>query len=429
MLAGSFRETAAEVLTARLQQVDIATADRLAHLLEDLDISKHAAKLHDLARSGDPHLQATLSGLLLKKADSEAISRSLDSLDSNNPRLQALAVRAALRYPPSAQAREQAIATWDAMLHGPATTQLAALELIPVMEALDASEMQAIRDTYEDCFDSLLDNRDDRVIMRALRGMRAWENPLGSPAQSRLADQLASAYTEVRVAAAGCLHLVDEPQKTNLRLKAAGDCNIQVRKAVISTIDSAPGMLEDFALNALTANAGSLRAQHTLLEALNEHGLASAKSLQLARVKATEAQRLQGALHMLRAAGEKDESPMTQLLAFALKEQFEQNIELALMALEPLYEPDIMRVICSGFMSGDPRHIANAIEALETIGDDEVLGRIHDMLLRTVENDEQHDASQFASVTDVIAWCENHANDWLREICDHMKPPARIESL
>lgn len=428
MLAGSFRETAAEVLTGRLQEVDIATADRLARLLEDIDISQHTAELSDLASRGDPHLNASITGLLLKKADSKAISHAQSGMESDNPRLRALAVSAALRYPASAQLREHAITTWNAMLEGQAATQLAALDLIPVMEALNANELQAIRSAYCSSFDSLLDNRDDRVVTRALRGMQAWKNPLGSQAQSRVAKHLGSRHPEVRLAAAGCLYLVDEPVKTDLQLKAVGDCNIQVRQAVINELDSVPGRLEDFALHALAANAGSLRAQHTLIEALNEHGLPSASSQQVARAKINEAHRLQGALHLLKIAGDSDESPAMQLLAYALQEHFDQNIEMALLALEPLYEPGAMRVISTGFMSGDPRHIANAIEALETISDDEVLERIHDMLLHTVENTGHHDASQFASLADVLEWCRSHKDSWLREICSNLGTPMRTET-
>jgi len=110
------------------------------------------------------------------------------------------------------------------------------------------------------------------------------------------------------------------------------------------------------------------------------------------------------------------EDPCQQLLRFTLKEQLEQTIELALLALEPLYEPGLIGIIRAGFGSGDARHVANACEALENLDRQPLTAGLSDLLQRSVSNDFSHEKGIFHSLDDVVKWCATHRNNWL-QIC------------
>ncbi|MGB5718379.1 MAG: hypothetical protein WBN81_14965, partial [Gammaproteobacteria bacterium] len=112
-----------------------------------------------------------------------------------------------------------------------------------------------------------------------------------------------------------------------------------------------------------------------------------------------------------------------KLLRITLKEQLDQNIDLALLALEPLYERGLIGTIRAGFSSGDARHIANACEALENLDQQEITAGLSIMLQQSVSNDFSSDDSFFSSLEDVVNWCVRHHNSWLNLCGDQALQP------
>jgi hypothetical protein len=118
-----------------------------------------------------------------------------------------------------------------------------------------------------------------------------------------------------------------------------------------------------------------------------------------------------------------------ELLRITLKEQLDQTIELALLALEPLHEPGLINIIRAGFTSGDDRHIANACEALENLDKQELTAGLSDILQKSINNDFCSDEGFFQSFEDVIAWCANHRNNWLKFCGDRaLQPPDALNN-
>jgi hypothetical protein len=101
------------------------------------------------------------------------------------------------------------------------------------------------------------------------------------------------------------------------------------------------------------------------------------------------------------------------ILRYTLQEQLEQTIDLALLAMEPLYEPGLIRIIRVGFTSGDARHIANACEALENLPGQETVAGLAEILQQTTGHATAGGTAIFSHLDEVLAWCKNHTNDWL----------------
>ena len=421
VLVESFPDKAAGIILQRSTGADNTAADRYLKLLGTLDIAGHIDDLHKRAENGDAHLQASILQLLLAHGDPDSVAQTIHLLDSGNPRLRATAIHAALRYPDSAPATARIVSVWQALLQDDRSTQLAALDLIPDLQRLPENERLLLEPAYQGAFMQLLNDQMDDTRIRALRGMQSWVGDSSDEIHHALLQLMASEHAGVREAVAGCLHLASGEQRATLLLQAAGDANPRVRHAGIDTLKATTEHHEDVALQWITDNRGSLRAQQALLKSLLDARLPKTVFADIARKKSEEAHILGQALSIMDAdAGSLN---CLKLLRITLKEQLDQNIGLALLALEPLYERGLIGTIRAGFASGDARHIANACEALENLDQQEITAGLSIMLQQSVSNDFSSDDSFFSSLEDVVNWCVRHHNSWLNLCGDQALQP------
>ena len=422
VLAESFPDRAAGIILQRSAGEDNATTDRYLKLLGSLDITEHVDDLHELAAHGDAHLQASILLLLQGQDDKPSITQAIHLLDSDNPRLRATAIQVALRHPDSAPGSTRIMSVWQALLQDNRATQLAALDLIPDLHHLSEQERQSLQATYQSAFSQLLDDAQDETRIRALRSMQSWYGDSSADIHHALLQSLGSEHPGIREAAARCLHLANDEQRTSLLLQAIGDANPRVRQAGIETMKATTEDYENLSLQWIMDNQGSLRAQQALLKPLLDSGLDKTVFAEIARKKSEEAQVLGQALSIMDAdAGELN---CLELLRITLKEQLDQNIDIALLALEPLYEPGLIAIIRAGFASGDARYVANACEALENLDKQAITAGLSVMLQKSVSNDFSTDDSLFKSLEDVINWCMNHSNNWLKLCGDQALQPT-----
>jgi HEAT repeat protein len=270
-------------------------------------------------------------------------------------------------------------------------------------------------------FWKLLDDTPEDIRIRALQGMQSWDGDSSDELHKALLHSLASEHPGVREAAARCLQLANDEQRAALLLQVIGDANPRVRQAGIDTLKATMEHHEKLALEWIVDNRGSLRAQQALLKSLLDAGLPKTVCADIARKKSQEAQLLGQALSIMdvNAAG----LNCIDLLRITLKEQLDQNIDLALLALEPLYEPGLIAIIRAGFASGDERHVANACEALENLDKQAITAGLSVMLQKSINNDFSGDGNFFSSLEEVITWCTNHHNNWLNLCGDHALQP------
>jgi hypothetical protein len=244
--------------------------------------------------------------------------------------------------------------------------------------------------------------------------MRAWQEETGPAVLESLARSLSSEHPGLREAAANCLHLANAAERDELLLQAIGDGHIRVRNAGIHSLKAVADVYEDLALDWISTNRGSLRAQQSLLGSLLESTLPASIFEDLARTKSEEARVLQQALCMLEDNPAGGPDTARTLLRHALQEHLDQTIELALMAMEPLYEPGIIGIIRGGFLSGDSRHVANACEVLSTLDKASVASSMNTILQNAACNDFSRDGETFQSLDDVLNWCATNRDDWLK---------------
>jgi len=413
-LVASFPERAPEIIIQHTRGKNNAAMNRMLALLESLDITPHAGELHSIARSGDAHLRVMIMRMLINKGDLLAGPESIRQMDSDNPRLRALAIHAGLQGPGGGTERGRIIETWQTLLTAGRDAQLASLDIIADLASLSDGEKSLLLERYQQAFLELLNQGPSEVKIRTMHAMRAWQEETSPEVLEPLARSLTSENPELREAAASCLHLADAGQRDELLLQAIGDGHIRVRTAGINTLKAVADAYEDLALKWITDNRGSPRAQQSLLRSLLESTLPASAFEELARTKSEEARVLQQALCMLGESPARDPDTAHTWLRHVLKEHLDQTIELALMAMEPLYDPGVLGIIRGGFLSGDSRHVANACEVLGNLDRKHIVKSLNNILENAACNDACRDGSTFQNLDEALYWCANHENDWLK---------------
>ncbi|NOR41237.1 MAG: hypothetical protein GQ537_08515, partial [Gammaproteobacteria bacterium] len=418
ILAGTFPKEAVAIILKRASTLDSATADRTLNLLTRLDSSAHADELRKLGANGDLHLKTTVMRLLLDKGDQLAIADAITDLDSKNPRMQSTAIHAALRYPDAHDSRDKAIASWQTLLQSGMASHRAAMDNIPDLALLSRQERQSLLTGYLNAFTTLFADHSERSWLCTLQGLHHWKDGVSRVITDAVVQHLASENPALRQAAVSCLHLIDDKQRHGLILKAIGDGHISVRKTGIGLHKAVSERHKEHALDWISGNHASLRAQQTLLESLRDAHLPRSVLEKIARSKSEEMLLLQDAYTMLKndsGTNGNSGNAARSLLQYTLKEQLDQTIELVLLALESLYNRETIRIIHAGFSSGDSHHIANASEVLGNMDKDPVISNLNDVLQKSAgEHSEQKDRL-FESIDDVLRWCASHDSSWLSQ--------------
>jgi len=412
LLVDSFPERAVDVVLERVGTADNATTDRLLKMISSLELSASTGRLHALAGRGDDHLRATILRMLVDKGETGSITQALGLMDSPNPRLVGIAIHAALLD----SGRPGVVDNWRGLLDHGTEGRLAALELMPDMGRLAAGDRQAIETAYHQAISGLSGNPSVDIRIRVFRGIDRWGDGCRIDLSGELAESLASGDPELRVAAASCLHLLDHQYRDALLIEALGDGHQRVREAALRSLGKSAVDCKEVALHWLHENYGSPRAQLALLESLRSMDLPDTVYESLALGKADNACKLHAAVTVLDGISSlHPESSALVLVRHTLYERLEQTIQLALLALEPLHEPGIIATIRAGFSSGDPRHAANACEALFNLDNRHVADRLRDILQQTLDHQHARNcAATFSTPEAVLEWCTSHKDSWLQ---------------
>ena len=424
ILVGSFPEKAAGIILERAGKMETATADRVLNLLAPLDLSAHTDKLRRFASNGDAHLQTTVMRLLLDRNHKTTITEAITQLDSSNPRMQSTAIHAALRYPDTHNYRNKAIAAWQSLLQSNTASRCAAMDNIQDIALLDSPEQQLLLPGYLTAFTSLLADSSDHASLHALQGLQHWHEDISPQLANAVIHTLAIENPLLRQAAVGCLHLINEDQRNRLILNAIGDGHIRVREAGIAMLQTVSKHYNKYALECISGNQASLRAQKTLMTSLMDAHLPRSIYEEIAHSKSGEILLLQDALAILEQDNGRPVNSARSLLQYTLKEQLDQTMELVLLALESLYNKETIRIIHAGFSCGDSRHIANACEVLGNLVKDSRIGNLSDALQCSAGEDPGHRSRFFVSADEVLQWCADHGNSWLSQCGKQAMQPA-----
>ena len=412
LLVDSFPEQAVAIVLGRVKEADNATTDRLLAMISSLDLSGHVQQLHALANRGDGHLKATVLHMLVESGDADSVTEALRHTGSDNPRLAAIAIHAALRD----SGRPGITDRWLKLLDCGAEGRLAALELMPDIGRITGPDRERIEAAYRRAIPELSRHHAVDIRIRALRELDRRAGGFSVDLDGELTESLAASNPELRVAAAACLHLLKNPRRDELLIEALGDGHHLVRDAALRSLDRSAADYRETVLHWLHDNYGSPRAQLALLDSLKHRELPDTLYENLALRKADEACKLHSAYTLLnRTSSRHPESSALVLASHTLHERLEQTVQIALLALEPLHEPGIIATIRAGFSSGDARHAANACEALFNLDNQQVASRLRDILLQTLDHQHARNcAATFSTAEQVLEWCARQKDDWLQ---------------
>lgn len=417
-LAASYPERAAQVIFPRLRRCSPADADPLVKVLVPLRVTGLEGYLRKQLQQGDPHLRATALKALFALRDERARSLVQEALHSDNPRLRAAGVFGALTYPLGDLA-EPALRSWAGLLLESTESRLAALELLGERDKIAPQAAEGLSESYRVAFLSLLSDTSDSVKARTLRAFVAWDGPPMPQALPFIERLLRHTNPELRRGAALCLRLVPESRRDPLVLLALEDADPQVRTAALGALhDDQQGLRAILMRWLAVENRGSPRAQQTLLSALLKQGLPNEASARVFHHKTEDAVSLYRAMVSLgrsTAAG----AGFT-LVGLTLAERVPQVLDLALQALQSLEDPIAVATIRAGVKSRNPRHVANACEALrnmESRPETRTLSRLVEALHRRGRFGS--DRELFPSAQAVLDWCLDRDDRWLRTCADH----------
>lgn len=419
LLAGSFPEQAAEPILARIDSADSATANRLLGLLAELDLGAHRDRLFSLGRQGDARLQATVMQLLSALDDPGYTDHALRLVENSNPRLCAAGLHYCLHHRQPEIDPEYLARKWLDLLHKDTGASLAGLALIPDLPLLDTAQRRALEGAILNTFVDLLASSARDTRLRALRSLSLWQGNLPDAAYLLLTESLTDENPDIRSAAARCLHLETTDSRATHILRAIADSHPRVRQAGIDSLKSTSADFGAAVLDTILDNRAPLRGQSALLEAMVDSGLSKTDAERVAVSKAGEARQLQDAIQVLENTG-KFATPAGLLVRLVLKERLEQILQLALLALEPLYEPGIIHTIRAGFSSHDQRHIANAGEALDSLQGGQAIKLLQQILAGLHDHRKTRHSPEFASITEVIDWCTTHTDEWLQQCAAYL---------
>ena len=412
LLVRVFPGRAAPVILARTREVSTATVDRLVRLLVPLGDPAVTARLGAMMDTRDPHLLATLLRGLIDAGEERGSERIGGFLHSPNPRLRAVAVHGIMRCP-FAEHHGEGMKVWRALLTGAENERLAALDNIADLDHLPAQDRGELLSLYHEAAAHLATHRDAAIRLRAFTRLSAFAKPFPDTFADALSVAQSSESPPLREAAAGCVHLVAPGRREPFVTRALDDGHMGVRKAVIAALQSVENDYVAQASRRIIENHGTPRSQQALLDSLMKLDLPNPLFESIALEKSRDACRLKSALERLDDSSTARHEAL-QLLKLTLGERLQATINLALRALEPLYDSGVVATIREGIASGDARHVANAIEALHSLDDRRVTPWLLDALGGDTIAHKTGTDHEFRTLGEVLDWCRARQDDWLR---------------
>ena len=367
ILADAYPETAANHILPVVERATPKVADQLLKVASTTNDPAVPRFLLEKPNLHDDHFRATALNVLSKARTEGAVPLVRQALDDADPRIRGAGIHSVLSWP-LAELQVQAVGNWTALLNGSESEQLAALQLIPDIKHILSP---ATRETLEGaCLSStagIFHTRSVAAKVLILGAYSHWRRPASPEIQNLVADSLEHTDPGVRTAAVKCVHLLPQDQRHGRLERALADGHARVRNAAVGALLKDAADASQLAIKwILEEKKGTPRAQNTLLCAVIETGLPQSTLESIIENKIEDARQIHGALVTVRGYHD-DHNHALKLLCHLLEERFQQILELALTAMEPLCARGVINVIRAGIRTRDDRYVANACEALHSI--------------------------------------------------------------
>jgi HEAT repeat protein len=401
-----------DVVIPRLKSAGIKMVDQLARELARFKSEEIELALLSLINRDDPHLQSTILMAMIEHEKRAAIPFIIESLDSSNPRLNVVGIYGALTFP-ELTLEEKAFTTWRRLLNdkldGAVIAGISLLKIKP--EHRFSKELV-----------SSLNHDNLRVKKASLTALVAW--PFEEPDGLLEALQSLKHHPEpfIREKIIQCASLLSDENRIDFAQTGLEDDHPGVRIVAAKSLVSIDHSHEKQAPQWIISGSVSHKAQEALLTALLDSPISTAQLRKIAQAKAQESQEITAAAHKLMQEpwSNKTSNPI-ELLYMVLTERRNKAVNLFLSAMERIEDAEIIGLIRSGLNSNDPRHIANAAEALRNISDDELSRSLVDMLdnITPLQTENSSNQNIFDTVHDVLLWCKERSDPWLTQCAQY----------
>jgi len=412
-LMTSYPDEAVDMILERVRFAGVAVADQMVRLIRTNVGKEGALKLLRHADQGDAHLQATIYDVINSCEHQNADELIAELLNSPSERIRGTGIKAAFRHR-NTENKISAVTVWYGLLEGGHEKQLAALDLLPVLDLYDGLDRDHMIKLYIKNMSGLLADADEKRKCHIYGLIQYWKWELPESVQSNILYDTRHINPYLRSAAAQCLHILPEDEQ---RARAIWDClddgHINVRKSALASLNRLhPDRGEIYSEWLVGNKTGTPRAQHMLLENLIQSGGKRSLLEQIVLIKSAYAADLLCALSAMKDHAAVD--ACHRVTEKALEERLHQVVDLALMALQPIMDSNTIAVIRAAISSRDSRFTASANEALQCLKNRSFVNLLTSLVARDYSLTVKSGSGRlFLSVEDVYRWCMSLDDPWL----------------
>jgi hypothetical protein len=415
ILVDSYPEVATDIILERAKHSNNSTKDRLLNLLLPLKDMSLQSFLLDSVKTTDNHLKATAYRMLFQLKNDKAKSLLENALSDENPRIIAAGIIGVINYKNS-ELLSKAVERWNYLIcNSEIQFNLAALDIFSYLNLLTDHSNDLLA-KYKTLFIRLLNTSDEHVLQCALRTLEEWPDQDFNEIENTIYDIYNSLNTSIRLSAIKCSHILNINNRDLLLTRALEDKSSEIRSIAADKLAADTRFpIEKLSLWLIADRKGSPRAQEAILHALQKLQPPIEVIQRVATTLAQNGYIYSRALSMLRKYDGKKSAP-TELMVYSLDERIREYIDLALMALEDLENPENIKIVRAGVKSTDPRHISRACEALRNMKTKnviEMIGNVLENLTFQKEKKNGYQLQPFYNLPSLLLWCLRQNDPWI----------------
>jgi hypothetical protein len=264
---------------------------------------------------------------------------------------------------------------------------------------------------------------DERVRRAALATLERHAAIAGGALGPWVRSTLRSGGPEERATALRCAVDLPEEERLECAHAALDDPHPLVSAAAVGLLaDHHGASFADASLDLLADDSLPLRAQRALLGWLIANSASPRRLAGFAMRRSQEALALAGTLHGIRRSAPAGSAPWSRaLLPTAVEERALECADLALLSMQALEDENTVGRVRAAVASGDTRHFARAVEALESLRNREIALALR-KTLENVRGDAPLDAPTGTgpeTFMQIVDYLSQYPDAFLRECARH----------
>lgn len=413
ILVKSTSDTESNVILNNTMHASPAIKDQIIGIFSSINPTGFSEYLWKSYDDSDNHLKFTILTTLFKINDPQAEKLIPELLSDSNQRLKGAGIIGAL-HTKNENLLKTAIKEWLKILNSNNIKDYyLSLKLIPYLDK-ENEKLKPLIDKYKQTITNYISTDIEKIQKETVYALKFWPEDKFNEIHQLLENTYDSEDNNVKINCIKRCDLLNNPLSSKIIKQALEDINPSVcyEAAKFLYLHTKEPDIQFFYW--LThGTVGSPRHQQALIKVLLTHNIDRDILEEVAYKKAKEALELNQILDIL-SCNDKSSSS-AQITFHAIRERIQEYIDLSLLAMEALEQPENIHVIREGLKSKDTRHIANAHEVITNFKSK----RITEILSALIDNSNNNKTSyslrnKINNVSQALAWCSNHNDPWIR---------------